>query len=139
MDILEDTVMKLVAQGEIPKGIISIGDGIQHDKIMMSNQFIKRKIPSKRKQEVYTHLTNLGLEYAIHNQSYTMPSIIQRNSTIRRDIEKEEVHFAKTNDLLSSNDYITTKDINRILSTEYLKERPYLRDLIKPTNGSHSF
>ena len=128
MDFLEDTIMKIVADGEIDKGRIELTGTQIPTRYNGRGSILVRKIPADAKNPIYTGLTRLGLEYLTENYVKPMQNIMNGKSMIRRATEKEIIYFARTSEDLEKNRFVDSKDINKLIDTNYVKEREYLKE-----------
>ena len=132
MNPLEETTIRLVAEGEATKGRIVLKGNNANKLVFNSTTIINRKIPLEEKQKIYTMLDRRELTYSIENWNVILNNIYSYNGKkIRNITETENIWFAQNEEALRSPDFIDSRDFERILNTNYVQSDENLINMIK--------
>ncbi len=132
MNPLEETTIKLVAEGEAKAGIIRLNNvRFKRNRVNNETIIIEKTIPPVDKQEIYNALTSNNILYEVNNWNELTNGSFSKNNIIKRLTEQEIIYFSTNEESLRDPNAIHSRDFNRILNTDYVKNNEAIKKNIE--------
>ncbi len=133
MNPLEETTIKLVAEGEVENGRIVLNPNGKKTIIRLNGASnIKRKIDPYLRENIINYLETNWLKYVIEQESININKIYRgKDTVIRNATERELIWFSKNEEAIKKPDFLDSRDSQRILRTNYVKNNETTRNSIE--------
>ena len=133
MNPLEETTIRLVAEGEATKGRIVLSpNGERYITRINGTETIQRMINPSTREKIVSQLERNWLKYNIEHEKTELSRIYRGKALVTRNLtETENIWFAQNEEALRSPDFIDSRDFERILNTGYVQSDQNLINMLK--------